>query len=108
MIGGKTMRSHSNHPAQRSFDGRSKLTLACRLAWLAVIPAVLMGDAAQSASVLSVGPRLPPNMGPPPSMSPPSIGPRGPVLNTLGPPFAPPFPGPPGRAGLSAAGGGDE
>jgi len=102
------MRSHSNHPAQRSFDGRSKLTLACRLAWLAVIPAVLMGDAAQSASVLSVGPRLPPNMGPPPSMSPPSIGPRGPVLNTVGPRFDPTFRGTPGGAGFSATGGGND
>jgi len=108
MIGGKAMRSHSNHPAQRSFDGRSKLTLACRLAWLAVIPAVLMGDAAQSASVLSVGPRLPPNMGPPPSMSPPSIGPRGPVLNTVGPRFDPTFRGTPGGAGFSATGGGND
>jgi len=108
MIGGKAMRSHSNHPAQRSFDGRSKLTLACRLAWLAVIPAVLMGDAAQSASVLSVGPRLPPNMGPPPSMSPPSIGPRGPVLNTVGPRFDPTFRGTPGGAGFSATGSGND
>ena len=102
------MRSHSNHPAQRSFDGRSRLTLACRLAWLAVIPALLMGDAAQSASVLSVGPRLPPNMGPPPSMSPPSIGPRGPVLNTVGPRFDPTFRGTPGGAGFSATGGGND
>src|SRR3981189_1609054 len=108
MIGGKAMRSHSNHPAQRSFDGRSKLTLACRLAWLAVIPAVLMGDAAQSASVLSVGPRLPPNMGPPPGMSPPSIGPRGPVLNTVGPRFDPTFRSTPGGAGFSATGGGND
>ena len=102
------MRSHSNRPAQRSFDGRSRLTLACRLAWLAVIPALLMGDAAQSASVLSVGPRLPPNMGPPPSMSPPSIGPRGPVLNTVGPRFDPTFRGTPGGAGFSATGGGND
>jgi len=108
MIGGKAMRRHSNRPAQRSFDGRSKLTLACRLAWLAVIPAVLMGDAAQSASVLSVGPRLPPNMGPPPSMSPPSIGPRGPVLNTVGPRFDPTFRGTPGGAGFSATGSGND
>ena len=102
------MRRHSNRPAQRSFDRRSKLTLACRLAWLAVIPALLMGDAAQSASVLSVGPRLPPNMGPPPSMSPPSIGPRGPVLNTVGPRFDPTFRGTPGGAGFSATGGGND
>jgi hypothetical protein len=108
MIGGKAMRSISNRPAQKSFDGRSKLTLACRLAWLAVIPALLMGDAAQSASVLSVGPRLPPNMGPPPSMSPPSIGPRGPVLNTVGPRFDPTFRGTPGGAGFSATGGGND
>src|SRR5712672_1505529 len=79
MIGGKAMRSHSNHPAQRSFDGRSKLTLACRLAWLAVIPAVLMGDAAQSASVLTVGPR-----------------------------FDPTFRGTPGGAGFSATGSGND
>ncbi|MEA3021746.1 MAG: hypothetical protein QOK01_598 [Alphaproteobacteria bacterium] len=102
------MRRHSNGPAQRSFDGRSRLAFACRLAWLAVIPALLMGDAAQSASVLSVGPRLPPNMGPPPSMSPPSIGPRGPVLNTVGPRFDPTFRGTPGGAGFSATGGGND
>jgi hypothetical protein len=108
MIGGKAMRRHSNGPAQKSFDGRSRLTFACRLAWLAVIPALLMGDAAQSASVLSVGPRLPPNMGPPPSMSPPSIGPRGPVLNTVGPRFDPTFRGTPGGAGFSATGGGND
>src|SRR3982074_3126203 len=100
MIGGKAMRSHSNHPAQRSFDGRSRLTLACRLAWLAVIPALLMGDAAQSASVLSVGPRLPPNMGPPPSMSPPSIGPPRPLLRNPAPPLSPPLPPPPRGAAL--------
>ncbi len=102
------MRSNSNRPAPRFFDARSKLALACRLAWLAVIPAVLMGDAAQSASVLSVGPRLPPNMGPPPSMSPPSIGPRGPVLNTVGPRFDPTFRGTPGGAGFSATGSGND
>jgi len=108
MFGGKAMRSNSNRPAPRFFDARSKLALACRLAWLAVIPAVLMGDAAQSASVLSVGPRLPPNMGPPPSMSPPSIGPRGPVLNTVGPRFDPTFRGTPGGAGFSATGSGND
>jgi len=55
------MRSHSTIPAKiiRAAYPSSPF-LPARMA--AVIPAMLMGDAAQSASVSAAGPRLPPNI----------------------------------------------
>jgi hypothetical protein len=79
--------------------------LAYRLAWLAVVPALLVADAAHAA-MINAGPRLPTNIGPP-SISPPSIGPRAPVLNSVGPRFDPTFRGTPGGGGFSGPGGND-
>jgi hypothetical protein len=98
MLGDKTMRNHSG------------LRRVARLAWLAVVPALLTADAARAA-MINAGPRLPTNIGPPsispPTMTPPSIGPRIPTLNSVGPRFDPTFRGTPGGAGFSSSGGND-
>lgn len=103
------MRSDSGRPSRMSFDRRTRPSgCARKLAWLAVVPALLMADAAHAA-MISAGPRLPTNIGPPsispPSMTPPSI--RTPTLNSVGPRFDPTFRGTPGGAGFSGPGGND-
>ncbi|HEY2134705.1 MAG TPA: S8 family serine peptidase [Xanthobacteraceae bacterium] len=91
------MLSDSGGPARRWFAPSRLTGFARRFAWLAVVPALMMGDVAQSASLMnSVCPRLPTN-----------IGPRGPVVDSVGPRFDPTFRSSPGGASqYGTAGGG--
>src|SRR5262249_6342348 len=75
----------SDRPARA--EGRCR-AFARRFAWLAAVSGLLVADAAQSAMLTNVGPRLPTN-----------IGPRGPIVNSVGPRFDPTFRTPPGGGG---------
>ena len=75
----------SDRPARA--EGRCR-AFARRFAWLAAVSVLLVADAAQSAMLTNVGPRLPTN-----------IGPRGPIVNSVGPRFDPTFRTPPGGGG---------
>ncbi len=72
-------------PSDRPFSRGSTR----RVAWLAIVPALLLGHAAWSATLINVGPRLPTN-----------IGPRTPSIGTVGPRFDPTI--------RSVPGGGDQ
>jgi hypothetical protein len=68
--------------------------LGRRLAWLAIVPALLVAGVAQSAMLTNVGPRLPT-----------SVGPRGPTINSIGPRFDPTFHTPRGGGDYGTGGG---
>jgi hypothetical protein len=89
------MITRSSDPARARLDVRFRLGRATRqLAWVAaLVPAMLATDAAQSAMLTNIGPRMPVN-----------VGPRGPVIDSVGPRFDPTIRGAPGGGGGSGTG----
>ena len=89
------MRNVSGRFARIGWRSRA-CALARRMRWLAaLVPILLIAEAAQSASLLTnFGPRVQPN-----------IGPRAPTLNTIGPRFDPSFHATPGGNGANYPGG---
>jgi len=92
-------RSESFQPSRRKDHSSGVPTHPClRLAWLAVIPAMLMAMRRNRASgIQRPVPRLPPNIGSAVQHDSASIGPARSCLTRSGPRFDPTFRGTPGR-----------